>query len=200
MININKEKILSSLTNHGVIAFPTETVMGLGIYYDDFLAYEKLNKIKNRPESKPYTLMLKSIDDIEKYAYLNERDRLIISKFMPGALTVLLKSKDNVADYVTHNTNVIGIRVPDFDIALNVLKIANKPLLVPSANKSGERPCLTFKEVKEIFKNEIDYLVEEDSLKSNPSTIVDLSGDDIKLIREGDIKFKDILEVIYHEN
>ncbi|MGM9874212.1 MAG: L-threonylcarbamoyladenylate synthase [Bacilli bacterium] len=200
MKNIDSKKILNALNNHGVIAFPTETVMGLGVIYDDFLAYQKLNKIKNREENKPYTLMLKNVDEIEKFALLNSRDKLIINKFMPGALTILVKAKDNIPGYVTHNSGIIGIRVPNFDVTLEILNIANKPLLVPSANKSGEKPCLTYQEVNEVFKDEIDYLVQIDSNKSVASTIVDLTQDDIKLIREGSIKFIDIKEAIKHGN
>lgn len=200
MNRIDKDKILEALNNHGVIAFPTETVMGLGVYYDDFKAYEKLNKIKERPENKPYTLMVKSIDEIEKYAYLNSRDKSLIKRFMPGAITVLLNVKENVPSYVTHNTNIIGIRVPDYEIATEILNISNKPLLVPSANKSGNKPCVTYQEVKEIFHNQLDYIVEINSLNSSPSTIVDLSGDDIKLIREGNLKFKEIEDFIKNGN
>lgn len=200
MNRIDKNKILEALNNHGVIAFPTETVMGLGVYYDDFKAYEKLNKIKERPENKPYTLMVKSIDEIEKYAYLNSRDKLLIKRFMPGAITVLLNVKENVPSYVTHNTNIIGIRVPDYEITTEILNISNKPLLVPSANKSGNKPCVTYQEVKEIFHSQLDYIVEINSLNSSPSTIVDLSGDDIKLIREGNLKFKEIEDFIKNGN
>ena len=61
-------KIISALENHGIIAFPTETVMGLGIYFDDEIALNKLNIVKGRPEKKPYTLMLSNVDEIGQYA------------------------------------------------------------------------------------------------------------------------------------
>ena len=61
-----------ALFNHGVVAFPTETVMGLGVLFDDFAAYNKLNKVKERPEDKPYTMMVKDIEQIEKYAIIDE--------------------------------------------------------------------------------------------------------------------------------
>lgn len=185
-----------ALDESEVIAFPTETVMGLGVYYDDYSAYQLLNKIKGRPEDKPYTLMLGSVDEIDKYAYLSDRDNKIIKAFMPGAITVLLKSKSNVPGYVTHNTGVIGIRVPGFKLIQDLISFCKKPLLVPSANKSGKKPALTSSEVKEIFKEELGYILEGNALGGVPSTIVDLTGEQVKIVREGPISLKDIEKVL----
>lgn len=185
-----------SLDDSKVISFPTETVMGLGVYYDDFEAYQLLNKIKGRPEDKPYTLMLGSTSNIEQYAYLSSRDRKIIDAFMPGAITVLLKSKDSVPTYVTHNTGVIGIRVPDIKLVQDLINFVNKPLLVPSANKSGEKPALTSIEVKEIFGDELGYILDGKSEGGVPSTIIDLTKEEVRIIREGPISLEDILSVL----
>ena len=185
-----------ALDESKVIAFPTETVMGLGVYYNDYTAYQLLNKIKGRPEDKPYTLMLGSVDEVDKYAYLSDRDNKIIKAFMPGAITVLLKSKSNVPGYVTHNTGVIGIRVPDFKLIQDLISFCEKPLLVPSANKSGKKPALTSIEVKEIFKDELGYILEGNALGGVPSTIVDLTGEQVKIVREGPISLKDIENVL----
>ena len=81
-----------TLDQSKVIAFPTETVMGLGVYYNDFVAYKLLNQIKGRPEDKPYTLMLGSISDIQDFAYVSQRDLKIIQAFMPGAIFTLLRN------------------------------------------------------------------------------------------------------------
>lgn len=185
-----------SLDDSKVISFPTETVMGLGVYYDDFEAYQLLNKIKGRPEDKPYTLMLGSTSNIEQYAYLSFRDRKIIDAFMPGAITVLLKSKDSVPTYVTHNTGVIGIRVPDIKLVQDLINFVNKPLLVPSANKSGKKPALTSLEVKEIFGDELGYILDGKSKGGVPSTIIDLTKEEVRIIREGPISLEDILSVL----
>ena len=86
----------SALNNHQVIAFPTETVFGLGVYYDDEEAYHLLNRIKRRREDTPYTLMLSDIKDINKYAYIEDNVLKALSKFIPGPITLLLKCKENV--------------------------------------------------------------------------------------------------------
>ena len=189
-----------ALDNSQVIAFPTETVMGLGVYFNDKVAYELLNKIKNRPEDKPYTLMLGDKNDIEKYAFVSERDKAIINAFVPGPVTLLLKSKDIVPSYVTHNTGIIGVRVPDMELVQELIKYCETPLLVPSANKSGEKPALTSLEVKEIFKNELGYIFEQDSLGQRHSTIIDLTSEQVKILREGPISIEDINKVLKGEH
>ncbi len=185
-----------ALFNHGVVAFPTETVMGLGVLFDDFAAYNKLNKVKERPEDKPYTMMVKDIEQIEKYAIIDECTRRVIQEFMPGSLTVLLRVREGtVPSYVTHGTNVIGMRIPTNIEAIKLLEVVGKPLLVPSANKSGHSPALTSKEVIEIFGKEIDYVMSGKAQNGQPSTIVDLTKETPKVVRVGPIKEEDIIEV-----
>lgn len=189
----------SCLDKSQVIAFPTETVMGLGVYYNDFDAYNLLNKIKCRPEDKPYTLMLSSKEEISKYAFLDDRSIKVIERFMPGEITVLLKSKDTVPSYVTHNTGVIGIRVPNLKELLDFLSYIKTPLLVPSANKSGEKPAMNSGEVKHIFNDEVAFVFEGSAKGGVPSTLVDLTVKDIKIYREGNIKLQDIEKAIKEE-
>ena len=184
------------LDNSGVVAFPTETVMGLGILFDDYKAYEYLNKIKNRPGDKPYTLMLGSVSDIYLYAYVSDDAKKIIDAFMPGPITLLLKVKDTVPGYITHNTGIIGVRVPAMRDLLRFIKYCEKPLLVPSANKSGEKPAMNSEEVKTIFNDEVGYIFKGSCSGGVPSTIVDLSGEEVKILREGPISFDDIMQVL----
>ncbi len=192
----NYEEAKAVLENHGVISFPTETVMGLGIYFDDYQAYDYLNKIKNRPEDKRYTLMLGDVNDIEKYAFVTKRDKKIIDAFMPGSITVLLLSKRPIPGYVTFNTGVIGVRVPSLEETCNFIKFLGKPLLVPSANRSGEKPAMNSKEVRRIFNDEVGFIFEGECVGGVPSTVVDLTGDEIKVLREGPIKKEDIIKVL----
>jgi len=185
-------QIKEELNKSKVIGFPTETVMGLGVLFDDEKAYKTLNIIKRRPEDKPYTMMLGNIKEIEKYADLSVRDKIIINAFMPGPLTILVNAKKCVPSYVTHGTGIIGIRVPKHCEVCEMINYVGKPLLVPSANRSGEKPATTFKEVESIFGDELGFIVKMDSNKDKPSTIIDLTGSEIKIIREGSISLNEI--------
>ena len=187
---------LASLSNHQVIAFPTETVFGLGVFYDDEKAYNLLNKVKNRREDKPYTMMLSDVKEISKYAFIKDKYLPIINKYMPGSLTILMRAKKCVPAYVTHNTGIIGIRIPSNKEALDLLKFIKKPLLVPSANKADQKPALSASEVKAIFKDEIEVIIPGEISSGEPSTIIDLTGDEIKLIRKGPIPFEELNQLI----
>ena len=190
------EQAKSALNNHQVIAFPTETVFGLGVYYDDEEAYHLLNTIKRRREDKPYTLMLSDIKDINKYAYIKESELNALKEFIPGPITLLLKCRDNVPGYVTHNTGVIGVRIPENKEALELLKYLEKPLLVPSANRADQKPAMNDQEVKAIFNDEVAVIIPGQSIGGLPSTIIDLTGEEIKLIRQGPISLEDIKKAL----
>lgn len=190
-LNLAAQKLLDG----GVVAFPTETVMGLGVVYDNFDAYNRLNKIKGRPEDKPYTMMLSSINDIEKYAYVNDAARKVIDAFLPGPLTILLKAKKNVPTWVTHNTGVIGIRVPNYPLLNELLNLVKKPLLVPSANPSNLPPATTVEQVVIYFNITLDYIVNNDSSQELPSTIVDLTTEKAKILRQGKIQKEEIFKI-----
>ena len=194
---MNKYQLaLDALNNHQVIAFPTETVFGLGVFYDDEKAYNLLNQIKRRKEDKPYTMMFSSVNQISEYAFIDEKYLPIISKYMPGSLTILVKCKDNVPGYVTHNTGIIGIRIPSNKEALELLEFVKKPLLVPSANRADQVPAVNDLEVKQIFGDEVKVIIPGRAIGGEPSTIIDLSEDKIKLVRQGPILLNDILSLV----
>ena len=195
---INKEAALAktALEQGGVVAFPTETVMGLGVVFNNRKAYDKLNKVKERPEDKPYTMMVANVEDISKYAIINEATQRVIDAFMPGSITILVNVKKNsVPSYVTHNTDIIGIRIPTNIEARVLLEMVNIPLLVPSANKSGSKPALNSDEVKEVFGSELDFVMSGKAKGEVPSTIVDLTKETPRVVRPGPISEEEIIRV-----
>ena len=194
-LSIQAKEASFNLLNHKVVAFPTETVMGLAVVYNDFEAYNLLNEVKRRPEDKPYTLMCGDVSDLDKYAYINDRVRKVVNAFMPGSITILVPGKEDLPTWVTHGLPTVGLRIPTNKEALAVLKEVKLPLLVPSANRSGEKPCLNSDEVKSVFGNEIAYVVDGAAKLDKPSTIVDLTGSEPKILRPGPIELEDILKV-----
>ena len=187
------------LLNHGVIAFPTETVMGLGVVYDDEFAYNRLNIIKRRPEDKPYALMVQAPDQIPLFANLNKEALKIVEAFLPGPLTILVNAKKDVPVWVTHGTGVIGIRVTSDPKTNLLLTYVGKPLLVPSANRSGEKPCMSSNEVIDVFgEEELDYIVNGEAPGGTPSTILDLTGPTYKIVRQGPIT-KEMIDAVLNK-
>lgn len=182
-----------------VVAFPTETVYGLGIIYDNLDAFNTLNTIKRRPPNQPYSLMLGSIHDIEKYAIVNVDARKLIEAFLPGDLTIILKAKDNLPQWcVNSKDGSVGIRVPDYQIVTKLINLVGKPLLVPSANRHDSPPLLRGVEVFNEFNGEIPFVVDGTSGSMLPSTIVTLC-DKCKILRIGNITKDKIENVLRKE-
>lgn len=188
-------KAVDALRKGEVIAFPTETVFGLGVIFDEEKAYQKLVEVKRRPPTQPFTLMCGRIEDIEKYAYLDEKTKKIVATFMPGPLTIIVRVKDDVPPFVTLGTGFIGIRVSESTMVQHLIQSVGKPLLVPSANKHGEIPATTSAMALEAFSGEIPFVIEGKSESNIPSTIIKIDGK-IELIREGGIPFDRILEIV----
>ncbi len=185
----------SILRDGGIIAFPTETVFGLGVIFNNEASYERLINVKRRPPNKPFTLMCASKDDVYKYAQLNKTAIKLVEAFMPGQFTLICKAKQFLPPYVVSSEGNVGIRVPDDEFVQKLIKEVGYPLLVPSANKANEPPALNSSEAISIFQDEIDATIVGESKSNVPSTIV-LVDNDIHLIREGLIKKEDIDKII----
>lgn len=194
ILNFEDISIIKEIVkNNGVVAFPTETVYGLGTRYDSFLAYEKIFEAKNRPSNKVLTLMLYDINDIYKYAQVSKKVKKVIEKFMPGALTIVLPLKNDVE--IIGTTNTIGIRVPDSKETLAFLKEIEIPMFVTSANLSNLPAAKSFEEVLEQLDGRIDVIVKGEIKQKQASTIVSIIDDKISLLREGAISLEEIERV-----
>jgi len=187
----NDKLILEEIHKGNVVGFPTETVYGLGVIYNNEEAFERLVRAKDRRPDKPFTLMLGNVENVSKYAEINEKTEKIIKKYMPGEITLLLKPKAGLYPWVTLGSKYIGIRVPDYKEVCDLINSVGEPMLVTSANMSGEPVCKNFDEVCTVFDERIDLIVEGNTRSSRPSTIV-ICDEDVKLVREGNISFDEI--------
>ena len=182
------------LNKGDVIIFPTDTVYGIGAKITDIEALEKIYEIKKRPSNKRLAVLCDSVSEIEKIAYLNDDAVKLISEFMPGALTIILKSKEEVRNDFIFET--VAVRIPNHELALQILK-ANGAMATTSVNISGFKPMNDYVEIVRKFSNQVSCIYPNVMIPSKvSSTIVDLSGDDCILVREGNIKFNEILKVL----
>ncbi len=190
---INLDQAAEILRQGGLVAFPTETVFGLGVVYDDEQAFNRLVSVKNRRPDKPFTLMCAAVDDIEHFAYVSDVTRAILDTFLPGPLTIILPVVKKMPVWVHLNTGKVGIRVSNLQTIQSLIMKVGKPLLVPSANKAEQPPALTPDEVLAVFDGEIDALVFGNVTSGTPSTVIEIDQDDnIKLIRQGMITLEQI--------
>lgn len=190
------DEVIECLEAGGVAAFPTDTVYGLGVVYDDENALNRLKEAKGRPENKPIPLMISNLKQIESVAVVTDKAKKLIQKFMPGAFTIILKKREDVPAYVTNGFDTIGIRMPDDEFILEMMNRIGKPLLVTSANMSGMPTGTTFIEVIEQLEGRIDMIVKGMCGFKESSTIVDVSTDAVKLIRKGPISEDEIMKIV----
>lgn len=188
------KQVAEILDRGGVVAFPTDTVYGLAVRSDDPVAIQRMKDAKQRPESKPFPMMVGSLSQIEAVASLGEREIRLIRRWMPGALTMIFNKKPEVSEVITNGFDTIGIRMPDDPWILELIKEMGCGLLVPSANLSGEPPASDSDEVLRQLDGRIDAVVLGRSGAQTASTIIDAREKQIKVIRQGKIRLEEILE------
>lgn len=184
------------LKNGGILAFPTETVFGLGVISSSEIAFSKLVETKKRSPNKPFTMMCSKLEQVDNYVEINETTKKVVKAFMPGPITIVAKAKENVPSYLDLKSGFIGFRIPDDEFVLKMIDKVGSALLVPSANPSNEAPALTDKEVIKYFDNEIDGVVEGVCDKLSPSTVIKINGNEITILREGPVSKEQIMEAI----
>ncbi len=173
-----------------VIIFPTDTVYGIGTPIFDIEGIERIYNIKHRPKEKPLACLCANLEQIESIAYVTKDAKKLIDKYLPGALTLILNSKDEVIDKIGYKT--IGVRIPNSKIALDILK-ENGPMLTTSVNESGEVPENEYEDVLKDFGKYVDKVYDTDHKSSSvPSTVVLINDNSFKILREGEIKEEDI--------
>ena len=187
-------KAVKALQEGKLVAFPTETVYGIGAIADNENAYRLLCQAKNRPEGKPFTLMCANLGQVASVAKIDARIVSLMKAFMPGPLTLLLPARKNLPPHAAEN-GVVGVRVPDDEAVRNLIEKVGCPLLVPSANKSGEKELNDPKSIAETFGGDIEWIIDGEIKGGVPSTIIDLSKGEPRLVRFGAITLEQVQKV-----
>lgn len=193
---IEKEKVseIADLLRDGkLVAFPTDTVFGLACLYDNEEAINAMKLAKERPDSKPFPLMVGSKSQISEIAFVDDRSSKIIDKWMPGALTLVMNKKESVPDFATNGESTIAIRMADDEFVLKLINAVGKPLLVTSANISNQPSATCDSEAYAQLNGRIDGIVIGNSLGARASTIIDVTQEELGVLREGPISLDRIL-------
>ena len=197
-INEDELKIVTQALNEGkLIVFPTETVYGIAGNGLTLSVVNNLYQAKKRDYSKPFTLMVNDITKIKDIAYVSENEEKVIKKFMPGPITLILKKKDCISNLVTANSDTVGVRIPDHEIALSILKSVDYPLATSSANISGSVNNSNIEDIINDLENYVDIFI-KGNISSNllASTVVEIKNNEVNILRNGIISKENIEEVI----
>ncbi len=177
-----------------IVAFPTETVYGLGADALNEKSVNRVFKIKGRPAVNPIICHLPSSEEVFRYGeYSSLAERL--SKFWPGPLTILLPHKGRIPSIVTAGSDLAGFRVPSHPMALEMLREAKTPVAAPSANLSNTRSPTTAEMVKRQLGDLIDGILDGGPCRIGvESTVVKLEGEHVRILREGGVSAEKLEE------
>lgn len=207
------QKAAEILKKGGLVVYPTDTAYGLGGNALDVNAIKKVYETKGRDFSKPTHVVVRDWEMIENLCETNAAAKKLYDKFMPGPLTLILTKRPKIPNTLTANLPTLGVRIPDSPITQSLSRLVNFPYTTPSANKSdGNTPYSINKVIKELglsetpprwpkdssdggksLKTKVDLILDAGKLpKVLPSTIVDLTSEVPKILREGPIKEENI--------
>ena len=187
----NKDKIINTLTNGGVIAYVTDTVWGLGCLPDNEKAVKKIYEIKKREPQKPLILMSNEIYNLLDYVKpIPKVGQQLIKKYFPGALTIVTDKSDKTPNYITSNMPTVGIRIPNNEVFKEICEIIpNHVLATTSANLSHQPSAKTYEQAVENMTGLADLIIEDYGCHAQglESTVVGVMNNKFRIFRQGAI-------------
>ncbi|MFQ6002540.1 MAG: L-threonylcarbamoyladenylate synthase [Candidatus Zixiibacteriota bacterium] len=186
------------LRGGGIVSFPTETVYALGgdAYNQEVVA--RIYRIKRRERSKPLSVFLKDARETRKVVdFISEDAQKLMERFWPGPLTLVFKSSSPKLSWVLAGGDKLGVRVSPSRLVNRILDEVRVPITATSANPSGKKSCVAANRVFYFFNGRVDLIL--DGGKSRvflPSTVLDVSGEEVSLIRQGHIPMEEIKKVV----
>lgn len=182
------KKAAEVLRKGGIVLYPTDTLYGLGVDANNREAIERLKELKGRDKKKPISVIVPSFEQISAYAHMNAHARALAEKFFPGALTLVLPSKNTISAELTLN-NSIGIRIPDDAFCLALAREFGLPFTTTSANRAGRETAKDIRHVLEQFgarAHEIDLVIDGGERRGeHPSTVIRCTEETPFVLREG---------------
>jgi L-threonylcarbamoyladenylate synthase len=192
---------IAALNRGEVIVFPTETLYGLGADALNAAAVERVFHLKGRDAANPILVVV--ADRAMLCTIVGEVPLLaepLIAEFWPGPLTLVLPAKKDLAKYLVNASGGVGVRISSAPIAAELVRELGKPITATSANPSGKNPARRIDEAKRYFSGEITLFIDGGELHSNVgSTVAEISGDKVRVIREGEITKAALEQVIGKE-
>lgn len=195
MEKVDLSKAITALKNGNVVVYPTDTLYALGADIYNEMAVRRIFKVKNRPWDVPLPVAVSSFDDIERVAFMNKSARCLAEFFLPGPLTLVLNKKSIVHDVVTSSLKKVAVRIPDNEVALELLSSFG-PLTVTSANVHDTEVPYAIEDIRRQFKEDVAVYIDYGRLDGLPSTIVDVTGKKPVIVREGMINKREILDAV----
>jgi L-threonylcarbamoyladenylate synthase len=195
----NKQEAISAASDiirgGGVAAFPTETFYGLGVKYDDISALKRLYELKRRSKVRAMPVIIGEMEILSSIAVfpMNALEEKIAETLWPGPLTLLLAARKDLPELITAGTDKVAVRIPGESFAHDLARSLGFAITATSANVSGMPPAESAEDVIRYFNGGLDMIIDGGkTIGQKPSTIVDASGQKIKIVRQGAISEEEI--------
>lgn len=193
LIKINPEnpqvrlirKVVEVLKEGGVIAYPTDTIYGIGCDLFNKKAIERIYEIKGKDKHKPLSLICADLKDISKYAMVNNYSYKTMKKMLPGPYTFILEATRLIPKIMLTKRKTVGIRVPENPISLSIVRELGNPIISTSVKRPDEELYNDPEEIHETFKGKLDLVIDGGIIVAEHSTIIDLTEDVPKVVRQG---------------
>jgi L-threonylcarbamoyladenylate synthase len=184
----NLQKAITTLKSGGVVAFPTDTVYGVGVDPFQPEAVRKLYQIKGRPDDKPIPILVGAIADVERVAQnLPEVFFQLAERFWPGELTLIVEAKE-LPPEITAGGNTVGVRMPNHPLALELIRGFGGPIATTSANRSGAAPATSAAKVRDQLGDRVSLILDGgQTFTKVASTVLNLSTTPPQILREGGV-------------
>jgi tRNA threonylcarbamoyl adenosine modification protein (Sua5/YciO/YrdC/YwlC family) len=179
------ERIADVLLKDGIIAYPTDTLFGLGCLVSRKKAVDRIQGLKGRDPKKPMSMLCANLEMLCRYTrHLDTRTFKILKHMFPGPYTAILPASREVPRHL-QNKQTVGLRIPDNVFCKAISSLVGEPLITTSCNKTGEPPLQTAWEIEEELGHALDLVIDCGQPSGQGSTIVDLTGEEPVLLREG---------------
>ena len=194
----NISKAADLIKSGGIVCFPTETVYGIGADVFNTTGIAKIFEAKNRPFFDPLIVHIADIEDLDKLAVdVSEKALTLASKFWPGPLTIIFEKNKDVPDIVTSGLSTVAVRMPNNDIAINLILESQTPIAAPSANPFGYLSPTTAQHVFDYLGDKVDIIIDGGACNVGiESTIIKISEIEASILRPGGISREEIEKVI----
>lgn len=178
-------RVVECLKQGGVIAYPTDTIYGLGCDIFNKKGVKKIYQIKQRDPRKPFSFICADLSDVSNYAQVSNFAFKIMKRYLPGPFTFVLEATRVVPDVLTTRQKTVGIRIPDNPIALAIVRELGHPIVTTSVNISGEESHCDPAIIEQQVGKHLDMVVDGGNLLGEQSTVISLIDDGVEVLRQG---------------
>jgi tRNA threonylcarbamoyl adenosine modification protein (Sua5/YciO/YrdC/YwlC family) len=179
------DKVAGILREGGVMAYPTDTIYGFGCDIFSKKAIQRIYQIKKRNRQKPFSFICSDLKNISQYAQVTNAAYKIMKRCLPGPYTFILPGSKLVPKIMLTKRKTVGIRVPNNNISLAIVKSLDHPIISTSVGLSGGEILTDPLQIEERFGSQIDLTIDGGILANQPSSIISLLDDQVEIIREG---------------